>query len=50
MSERKLDFPRPPKLPFGESSNPGGLNFEEILPALPPDLPLPRFIVKQMRK
>lgn len=37
-------------LPFSESSNPGTPNIEELLPALPPDLPLPRFLVKQMRK
>lgn len=32
------------------SSNPGTPNIQDMLPALPPDLPLPRFLVKQMRK
>jgi len=60
MSEKKFEFPKlpelpaPPKgfeLPTGRAGgNPGTPNIEEMLPALPPDLPLPRFLVKQMRK
>lgn len=42
-------FPKPPELPFtkGSSSNPG---ISDWLPAAPPNLPLPRFVVKQMKK
>jgi len=52
--EKKFEFPKPPempKLPFTKSSNPGeGLKIEDFLPALPPDLPLPKFLVEQMKK
>jgi hypothetical protein len=48
----KFELPKLPKLPFTkESSNPGeGPKIEDFLPALPPDLPLPKFVVEQMKK
>jgi len=48
----KLELPKLPELPFmkGKGSNPGTSSIEELLPALPPNLPLPRFLVKKMQK
>lgn len=50
-AERRARHPALPQLPFMKAgSNPETPNFEDLLPALPPELPLPRFLVRQMRK
>lgn len=47
--EKKFEFPKPPEFPFTKGSQ-SSLNIEDLLPAAPPDLPLPRFMVKQMKQ
>lgn len=51
----KFELPKFPELPFAKKkgSNPNtntDMSIEDLLPAPPPNLPLPHFMVRQMHK